>query len=610
MTDFDLFAIIQDLLNNAQPAQSKHYETRGVGFWASDDLEEKQALTVICLEGSFHIVPGIHDAVLVICANRASFEKLRQGKSVNSEDIVFIPHDNRLYLPPPLRPFFDHIDFDDTQPFAMPHRYPTALNKRLWQKYEPAPLPAYDASQLPQLVAEEHPEWVEMYNYAWQRAFQNLRQPEIQSGFIANYIDTAFNDNTFLWDSCFMTMFGRYGRQLFDFMGTLDNFYAKQHANGFICREINTYQGYDLFLPNDPRATGPNIFAWTEWLDYQLAHDSQRLRAVFPALVAYHQWWHDWQRWPDGSYWTSGLGSGMDNQQRVPDSGYHHRFYAWLDATCQQALSCKILLEMADVLDWHEFDAALREEYDALQTIVNQSMWDEATGFYYDRAPNRTLSTIKSIGAYWGLLAGIFPAERAARMIEHLEDASTFNRPHRIPSQAADGDYRADGSYWRGGVWSPTNYMVLQALLQYENAALAHEIARNHVEAVAAVYQDTGTLWETYAPERFSPGSPAKPNFVGWTGLSAITIPIEHLIGLRWQAEHLLWDIRLMEAHGVLRYPLGIKDSVDLRCAARASSTEAPQLHISSTTAIELLIRWGGGEARLSLAAGDHHLQL
>lgn len=103
-----------------------------------------------------------------------------------------------------------------------------------------------------------------MYNRAWEMGFSNLRQPEPESGFVSGFIDTAFNDNTFMWDSCFMMMFGRYAQRVFHFMGTLDNFYAKQHPDGFICREISTYSGSDLFMPLDPSGTGLPILAWTE----------------------------------------------------------------------------------------------------------------------------------------------------------------------------------------------------------------------------------------------------------------------------------------------------------------------------------------------------------
>jgi hypothetical protein len=285
--------------------------------------------------------------------------------------------------------------------FPLPVRYPVSENPFLMRQYVPAPLPEYDPEKLPALIADDHPAWVATYNKAWQIAFQNIRQPEPDSGFVSSFIDTAFNKNTFMWDSCFMTMFGRYGRRVFNFMGTLDNFYARQHADGFICREINTYDGEDFFTPFDSRSTGPNIMAWAEWIDYQTSGDVDRLRAIFPALVGYHRWWKDWRTWPDGSYWTTGLGSGMDNQSRVPDSAWHHRHYSWADATMQQALNCRILLNMAAVIDRDEFNAELETEYAHLRAYVNERMWDDSTAFYYDAAPDGSLSTIKSIGAYW-----------------------------------------------------------------------------------------------------------------------------------------------------------------------------------------------------------------
>ena len=76
------------------------------------------------------------------------------------------------------------------------------------------------------------------------------------------HIDPAFNDCVFMWDSCFMTLFGRYGARAFPFVRTLDNFYAKQHVDGFICREIGRALGDDRFPRFDPSSTGPNVMAW------------------------------------------------------------------------------------------------------------------------------------------------------------------------------------------------------------------------------------------------------------------------------------------------------------------------------------------------------------
>jgi hypothetical protein len=497
-------------------------------------------------------------------------------------------------------------------PYPFPPIYPTAENRYRTHTYTPTPLPTYDPAHLPALIADDHPTWVAMYDFAWQTAFKNLRQPEAASGFIANFIDAAFNPNAFMWDSCFMMMFGRYGRRIFPFMGTLDNFYAKQHDDGFICREINTYSGAGVFQSLDPRSTGPNLLAWTEWTHFQTSGDLARLHAVFPALIAYHRWWKTWRTHPDGSYWTSGWGSGMDNQTRIPNSEYHHRGYAWIDANFQQVLSCESLLAIGARIGCDEFDGELLAEHTHLTRFINAYMWDEKRGFYADRAPDGMLSAAKTIGAYWGLLSDAVPRARAARMIAHLDDPITFKRPHRVPTQSADSpDYNPYGGYWLGGVWSPTNYMVLRGLTRCSANDLAHAIAREHLDQVAAVFASTGTLWENYAPEYTQPGKPAGRDFVGWTGVSAIAIPLEYGIGVRPSDDSaiLSWDIRLTERHGVLRYPFGAAQTVDLVCEARTNTDIAPTFSVRTDAPLMLDVQWGARTQRFALETGEHRLR-
>lgn len=571
------------------------------------------------------LLPGLDQAEIVI---QAPLDVLRAGLVPGGEwDIqrgahlvgIATPGDGAL-IQRVLRPFhittrLPRLDLRRapvSAQFGLPLRHPAGENTFALRREDPAPLPVYDAARLPALIADEHPGWTALYDYAWQTAFGNLRRPAPESGFVASYIDPAFNDAIFLWDSCFMTMFGRYADHVFPFIRTLDNFYAKQHPDGFICREITMADGIDRFTPHDPRSTGPNILAWTEWIHYQFSGDEVRLAAIFPVLVAYHDWLRDWRTWPDGSYWTTGLASGMDNQTRVPDAQWHHRHYRWLDSTLQQALDCLTLREIAAVIGRPEFNARLQAEHDRLAEIVNTRLWDEASGFYYDSAPDGSLSPVKSIGAYWGLLAAVVPPGRAARLIAHLDHPASFNRPHRIPAQAADSPgYDGRGAYWRGGVWPPANYMVLQGLERAEQHDLAYAIARNHLDAVTRVFEQTGTLWEDYAPDQLAPGYPAAPKFVGWTGLSAINIPIEYVIGLRRVGSgRLMWDIRLTERHGVERYPLGKGRFADLICAARARADEPPSLTVRLDRALTLETRWAGHIHTWTLGPGAHSLTL
>ena len=110
--------------------------------------------------------------------------------------------------------------------------------------------------------------------------------------------------------------------------------------------------------------------------------------------------------------------------------------------------------------------------------------------------------------------------------------------------------------------------MVLKGLDKYHYADLAYDIAVNHLDKVVEVYKNTGTVWGNYAPELAKKGNPAKPNFVGWTGLSPITIFIEYVLGVKIDVpnDKIRWNINLTEKHGIERLPFGENDFVTLVC--------------------------------------------
>jgi hypothetical protein len=472
-----------------------------------------------------------------------------------------------------------------------------------------SPLPSFETAQcrLPRPFWEGHESAVNCYFKAWEIAFRYLRTPTVQNGFVANYIDTAFNDHLFMWDSSFISFFGRYGANVFDFQRTLDNLYAKQHPDGFICREIIEADGSDMFERFDPCSTGPNVLSWAEWEHFCTFRDKTRLARVLPVLIAYHEWLRSYRTWPDGGYWSSGWASGMDNQPRQVGSyhrGWHHGFMTWADACFQQILSAKSLLRMNEVLGSPFPMRAFVEEVDRLGRLVETKLWDPETCFYYDLGADGARTRVKTIGAYWALLADAVSGDRIRSFLEHLSNQDEFCRAHRVPSLSHDHpEYESDGGYWMGGVWAPTNYMVLRGLTRTGRDALAFEIGRNHHANVVKVFESTGTLWENYAPESAAPGRPAKADFVGWTGLSAIAMLLEYVFGLRANPprSRLVWDVQLLEAHGVNRFPFGPAGVIDLSCDARSSSTQPPSVDIRSNVPFELELRWGQGRAERRL---------
>jgi len=493
----------------------------------------------------------------------------------------------------------------DRAPFVSTVEQPVFReNSFIRMKPENKAVPTFASARpvLPFPFWDGHEDAIRCWWRVWELAFRNVKAPTPQNGFVARYIDTAFNNNLFMWDSAFILMFARYGKRAFDFQRTLDNMYRKQHPDGFICREIRESDGIDCWGEWDPSATGPNVMPWTEWEYFKSYGDRERLAAVFPPLAAFNRWMMNWRRWPDGTYWANGLSCGMDNQPRIDpslDQGRNHGHLSWIDTCLQQAFVSGILFGMAKVLGRErEFPDFAREARD-LGKFANTQMWNAKDSFYYDRAHTGRLTGVPSIGAYWALIAGIVPEPRLGRFIGHLSDPKWFNRPHRVPTLAAcHPQYHADGGYWMGAVWPCTNYMVLRGLTLAGEDSLAHEIALNHHANVVEVFGKTGTVFENYAPESAAPGRPAKADFVGWGGLGPTAVFLEYVLGLRpdMPRKRLMWDIRLLEEHGVKRYPWGRNGVLDLSCAPRRRATEKPVVKASSNAALELEIHWQGGK--------------
>ena len=97
-----------------------------------------------------------------------------------------------------------------------------------------------------------------------------------------------------------------------------------------------------------------------------------------------------------------------------------------------------------------------------------------------------------------------------------------------MPSLSADDpDYKAADEYWCGSSWAPTTYMTLRGLKAMGCDEMATLLGKRFFDSVSAVLEETGTLWESYAPDAAAPGNWSSPDFVGWTGLATVAVPRE-----------------------------------------------------------------------------------
>ncbi|GHU87332.1 glycoside hydrolase [Spirochaetia bacterium] len=445
--------------------------------------------------------------------------------------------------------------------------------------------------RLPRPLLPSHPAWLGCYHYAWRIAFSNARYPEPGSGFISNFVDAAFNQDFFLWDTVFISMFTDLAGPLLPGIEALDNFYAKQLPDGEIPREMVRQTGADvkfwinheglplhsyfhnhygfrkLFTQAPPKTeemyfpdlgrpqktaawyTLDNLnhplLAWAELVSCAQTGNVRRLLEVFPPLLQQYYSMQQLLQHANGLYVTDW--ASMDNSPRNKYLG------CAVDTSCEMALFAGNLLDMLDILEQRslcqkdeELRCRLESDRAGLSQTINRMMWDEKTGFYYDLKPDGSRAPVKTIAAFWALAAGVADKAQAERLARWLQDPSSFNRLHRVPVCAADEEgYDPRGGYWRGSVWAPTNTMVLYGLEKYGYNDLAREIALNHVDAVARVWEDTGSIWENYPADSISSADADRKDFVGWSGIGPIRYLLRYGVGLAPDALHntLRWNL-------------------------------------------------------------------
>ena len=460
-------------------------------------------------------------------------------------------------------------------------------------------------NELPKPILDDHPEWVNLYWKAWEIACSNVEYGTVKNGFAPAYLDEGYDGRIFQFDAIFMALFTKYGVPTFPSIQSLDNFYSKQHNDGSICSEINESDG----TPKQDYPTywniRPPLFSWAEWEHYKVTNDKNRLINVLPLLDRFYEAVKTHRQGPDGVYLLPPFNpqpawpTGMDN---LPLDGYY-----WIDFSSQQALNALSLFRIASAVGNTVLATKYQNEYSTLKNLINQKMWDAQEKMYYNVNEDWSFNKVKTVASFYPMLAEITNEDHVAGLVSHLQNQSEFWRFHVFPTVSADYlDYDPEGSYWSGGVWSPTNYAIIKGLEKNGYEDLAKKAAENHIENMVKVFKDTGSIWEYYAPDRATFGTDsihpytskwtARPDFVGWSGLGPIALLIENVLGFRVDgpADTLRWRLSLTERHGIQGLKFG-DNIVDIFCEARSSELEGCYITVTTNSSFTLKVETSFG---------------
>ncbi|EIP98501.1 glycogen debranching enzyme [Opitutaceae bacterium TAV1] len=441
----------------------------------------------------------------------------------------------------------------------------------------------------PEPVFDARPGWVDFYHEALRMARAHV--VEVAGMPRSPYMDEGFAPDTlWIWDTCFMALFCRYAPDVFPGVESLENFYGPMHGGLSSPLKIQ-------------HPDNPPLFAWVERENFRLTGDLRRVRWLLhetQALQKHFHWFDNlnrgdafpWARIPSalrrghaGFQW-SGMAAGMDNSPRFDgpngevdgargfngSKGLEGDPFV-VDALAQQGLAARCIAELAREAGELSLTVEYEERYERIRHEVNTRHWDEADGFYYDRAARADgsaggFSRVRTPASFWPVLAGMASSAQVERMAAFVRNADELGGeiPWPSVSRSHPGFDNATGEYWRGAVWLPTAYMGIKALSENGHGALADETAERVLSHMYRTWKnyEPATIWECYDPNLPRPsthrGSLVRPDFCGWSALGPISLFIEHVLGfhaISATQREVHWRLHQTGRHGIRRLRFG-----------------------------------------------------
>jgi hypothetical protein len=313
--------------------------------------------------------------------------------------------------------------------------------------------------------------------------------------------------------------------------------WAQDPLSGTIPNYIPLGRNEKAGLPMD--RSQPPVLAWSAWVSYRRHPDTEFLKQVYPSLCRFADWWtahRDVNRDGMCEYRHSPAAgqpyvekfarfeSGWDTSVRW-DSGCSNKNA--VDLNCFLVVQYRCLGHMAHVLSLLPDEKRWQQKASTLAALINEKLWDEKTGLYFDYDIDRgKLSDVKSPAAFFPLWARIAPKERADAMVRNLQDRQLF-----WPSLPAvvynHPEYRAE-EYWRGPTWINLYYLVLSGVQQYGYSKVAQEM-KDHILSTLAGNAHIGEYYNSRTGESIGAQQ------YGWTSAFILEMLLDRESECAWE---------------------------------------------------------------------------
>jgi neutral trehalase len=189
-----------------------------------------------------------------------------------------------------------------------------------------------------------------------------------------------------------------------------------------------------------------------------------------------------------------------------------------IEYSCFMANETRYMKKIAEELGDSESASYFEEWHNNISKDINDTLWCEEDGFYYDViASSGEFHKISSVASFLPIFSGVCSEKQAELLYKELKNPETFYTEFPIPCiSKKDATFGSD--MWRGPVWINYNYMISEGLEEYGFKDYAQEIIQKTIDTLGYWYQKRGTIFEYYDSKNSTPpdelnrkGKPIEP---------------------------------------------------------------------------------------------------
>ncbi len=322
----------------------------------------------------------------------------------------------------------------------------------------------------------------------------------------------------------------------------------QQRCDGFIAYRHGPRGVQDYPHKGMPTTSAP-FFSWINLEMHKAAPDMEFLKEAYDAGIKYVDWlmknrdtdkdglfeWGPYGLIENVRDWYNAVFQVSPERYLEIDKEDISDELECLDLSLMMVKEMKSLSEIAKILGKERESRTWLKRAIHISTLINKTMWDEETGFYYHvdkvnhsfRFMTRDLKRQEIIG-FLALWAGVATSDRADKLVRTLTNPDKFWRKYGVPTLSADDPwYSPYVDYcckWNGPVWFLWNYMVFCGLTDYGYHDIARELAHKMIDAATIQLSKNHNFWESYSPDNDVLNCP--PNYIWDVILARLLIDV------------------------------------------------------------------------------------